>query len=95
MAILNQERGYGSYLTSRSRSAGGIAGFEGERIRSPKPVVYFRPGQAVCIFFNSRRQSLRKLSTVTRSFALDGSAPNWRYRCGQGRHSELWSEKVR
>ena len=38
----------------------GIAGVEGERISTPLAVAYFRSGQAVLIFFNSRRHSLRK-----------------------------------
>ena len=34
--------------------------------------------QAILIFFNSRRESLRKSWTVRLSPALSGSAPNWR-----------------
>ena len=58
---LGQERGPESYFTSCRR---GMEGAEGERISTPLAVAYFRSGQAVLIFFNSRRQSVRKSRTI-------------------------------
>ena len=64
---------------------GGIAGVDGSRTnapvffpRPPRSMRYFRPGQVVLIFINSRRQSLRNFWTVTLSPALVGSTPNCR-----------------
>ena len=37
-----------------------MAGFEGKRINTPGAVAQFRSGQAILIFFNSRKQSVRK-----------------------------------
>ena len=71
-------RGGESRYSTRLRGAGEIHGSEGETINTPVAVVYCSPGQAVLIFFNSRRQSVRKLSTVRGSFALGESAPNCR-----------------
>ena len=68
---------YGSYSTRRS-CAGGIQGAVGETTNTPWPGEQFKAGHAVLIFFNSRRQSFRKLSTVTRSPALAWSTPNCR-----------------
>ena len=53
-------------------------GSDGERTNTPRSVRYCIPGHALLIFTSSRRQSLRKLSTVTRSLAFDGSTPNCR-----------------
>ena len=64
---------HGHYSASR---IGGIGGADGSRInapgfscRWPRSMRYSRPGQASLIFFNSRRQSLRKIldgAVVTR-----------------------------
>ena len=67
-----------SYLgQSRGDAATGAnrrsRGQEDQDARSGRVV---HPGQASLIFFNSRRQSVRKLSTVRLSLDLSGSTPN-------------------
>ena len=79
--ILGQERELEGYLLHElNPRGGGTAGFEGQRINTPASTAKIRPVQAIWIFFNSRRQSVRKASAVRLSSALAESNPNWRYK---------------
>ena len=55
-----------------------MRGRDGETTSAPLTGRQSRSGHAVWIFFNSRRQSVRKALTVFLSFAFAGSAPNCR-----------------
>ena len=74
---------------------GCTAGLEGQRINTPASTAKIRPGQAILIFFNSRRQSVRKASAVRLSSYLAGSTPNWRYTCRQESRNGRFNVKVR
>ena len=71
--------GYGTRVRGR------ICGVDGSRTnapvfscRRPRSMRYSRPVQAALIFFNSRRQSVRKASTVRLSSLRLGFTPNCR-----------------
>ena len=50
----------------------GTAGFEGQRSNTPAPIAKIRSGQAILIFFNSRRTRRRKNLTACLSLAWPG-----------------------
>ena len=62
----------------RLSCVGAMRGGDGETTSAPLTVRQCRSGHAVWIFFSSRRQSVRKASTVRVSPALAGFAPNCR-----------------
>ena len=67
-----------SYYPAESAGTGVIRGGVGYSTSPPRGSRYVSSGHAILIFFNSRRQSVRKACTVAASQTFDGSAPNCR-----------------